>query len=453
MIYLLLIVFIVMLFLTYKKFDEDIIAPPVVLVAGYTFSIICASVNVKNWGIDLHINTFFVLLYGTLLFIVTGYLVKKYIQGNNTCNCTNNFVNIEVNQKYLYGYIVFQILVIIIWVWNIYIVTDSLGNFESFSERMLSFRKWNSYSTSWINNYFYVFINQFSQISSLSPYLFLYIIISQYVGNKTKNITLLVTSVIISLIQILLTGGRLNIIALVLSSCLYYCIFYYKYNKKLFILNKALIIKFLIIFFMGSIGFYYSKVIVGRGSADISLSNVIPYLTMYVGGPIQLLDMFLQKPIEESYIWGKEVFSTLNFQLIRFGILNIEPYIIHLEFRTATTGAFLGNIYTAYRSYIYDFGFWGLTIFPIIFSIVANGLYYNIIFKKNSNLIDLKLLFYSLIFWSIGFDFVRCFFFTTIVSFITIKYFIFLILITCIFVKEFSVKNLIRDTMFKRILK
>ena len=58
MIFLLLIVFIVMLFLTYKKFDEDIIAPPVVLVAGYTFSIICASVNVKNWGIDLHINTF-----------------------------------------------------------------------------------------------------------------------------------------------------------------------------------------------------------------------------------------------------------------------------------------------------------------------------------------------------------------------------------------------------------
>lgn len=444
MIYLLLITFLALLFLTYKKFDNDIIAPSVVLVAGYTFSIICASVNVENWGIDLHLNTFCVLLYGTLLFVLTGYLVKMYFQKNNDESFTNNLVKIDINYKYLYLYIAFQILVMVIWVWNIYAITDSLGVFNSFSERMVAFRQWNSYGTSWLNNYFYIFINQFNQISSLSPYLFLYIIIKNFFANKTNNIILLIISVILSLTQILLTGGRLNIISLLLSSCVYYCVFYYKYNAIRFLLNKNLILKFLIVFVVGSLGFYYSKAIVGRGTSDISLSNIVPYLTMYVGGPIQLLDMFLQNPIEQSNIFGKEVFSTLNFQLIRFGILDIEPYIIHLEFRTATTGAFLGNIYTAYRSYIYDFGFIGLTILPVIFSSIVNYLYYKIVYSNKSNEISFLLLFYSLIFWSIFFDFVRCFFFAAICSFVTVKQFIILLILTSIFVKDFCIKDLIK---------
>lgn len=444
MIYLLLITFLLILFLTYKKFDNDIIAPPVVLVTGYTFSIICASVNVEKWGINLHFNTFFVLVYGTLLFIFTGYFVKKYIKKSNNGTFKNNLVNIEVNYKYLYVYIVFQIVVMILWCWNICTVTDSLGNFNSFSERMVAFRKWSSYSTSWLNNYVYIFINQFNQISSLSPYLFTYILIKKYFISENNNILPLAISILLSLIQILLTGGRLAVINLLLSCCFYYCIFYYKNKGFLFRLNKTLMLKLFIIFIVGALGFYYTKVIVGRGASDISISNIIPYLTMYVGGPIQLLDMFLHDSIEHSNIFGKEVFSTLNFQLIRLGILDIKPYIIHLEFRTATTGAFLGNIYTAYRSYIYDFGFIGLTILPVIFSAIVNFFYYRILLYSDNKIIDFSILFYSLMFGTIFFDFVRCFFFSSFCSLVTIKKFIFLIILAGIFVKGISIKDLIK---------
>lgn len=231
MIYLLLIVFLIMLYLTFKKFDKDIIAPPVVLVAGYTLSIVCAAVNVKNWGIDLHLNTFFVLVYGTLLFVITGYIVKKWMEKKYTCYEVNNhqkLMPISIKTKYLYVYIVFQILVMIIWVWNIYSITNSLGYYENFAERMVTFRKWNSYGIDWINNYFYVFLNQFNQISMISPYLFLYIIVYNYFVNKNlHNSTFLFISIILSIMQIFLTGGRLNVIALFLSCCLYYFLFYY----------------------------------------------------------------------------------------------------------------------------------------------------------------------------------------------------------------------------------
>lgn len=443
MIYLLLITFLLMLFLTYKKFDNDIIAPPVVLVTGYTFSIICASVNVEKWGINLHFNTFFVLVYGTLLFIFTGYFVKKYIQKSNNGTFKNNLVNIEVNYKYLYVYIVFQIVVMILWCWNICTVTDSLGNFNSFSERMVAFRKWSSYSTSWLNNYVYIFINQFNQISSLSPYIIIYFIINEYILNKKVN-NLLFFSVSLSILQIFLTGARGGVVYLVFISLLYYCVLYKFHYNQFFNIDKKLILKFIILFFVGSISFYYIKALVGRGAGDIKIENIIPYLTMYAGGSIQLLDMFLQNPIEVSNIWGKEVFSTLNFQLIRLGILDIQPYISHLEFRTASTGVFLGNVYTAYRSYIYDFGFMGLTILPVIFSFIVNFLYYNIILKFNDNSINLKLLFYALVFPSIFFDFARCIFYSQKFSFVTVKQFIILLILTSIFVKGVSIKDLIK---------
>ncbi len=443
MIYLLLIVFFIMLYLTFKKFDKDIIAPPVVLVAGYTLSIACATVNVKNWGIDLHLNTFFVLVYGTLLFVITGYIVKKWMEKRASYQSAiqHQFNTININRKYLCVYIGFQILVMLVWVWNIYNVTNSLGNYNSFSERMIAFREWNSYGTDWISNYFYVFLNQFNQISTISPYLFLYIIVYNYFTNK-KKYSILWVSIIISIIQMLLTGGRGNVVNLVFVLGLYYAIFYFFFNKSHVIIDKKIIIEFVLVGIIGALLFYYIKGAVGRGTEDIDLKNLIPYITMYAGGSIQLLDMFLQDPIDASNILGKEVFYGLNFQLIRIGILDIEPYITHLEFRVATTGAFLGNVYTAYRSYIYDFGFIGLTVLPVIFSIIVNFLYYNIIYKYANYNVDFKLLFYSLVFPAIFFDFARCIFYTSICTFTTIKQFMFLIILTAIFVKNFRIRDL-----------
>lgn len=446
MIYLLLIVFLSMLYLTFEKFDKDIVAPPVVLVAGYTLSIACATVNVKNWAIDLHVNTFFVLVYGTLLFVVTGYIVKKWMEKKYTClevNIKQKLTPISINTKYLYVYIAFQILVMLIWIWNIYSVTDSLGNYESFSERMVAFREWSSYGTDWINNYLYVIINQFNQISTNSPYLFLYIIVYNYFVNKNLNdTTFLFISIILSIIEMLLTGGRGIVVYLVFSFGLYYVSFYFFFYKSHIMIDRKKILEICLIGIIGALLFYYIKGAVGRGTEDIDVKNLIPYITMYAGGSIQLLDMFLQDPIDVSNIWGKEVFYGLNSQLIRMEILDIEPYIPHLEFRIATTGASLGNVYTAYRSYIYDFGFIGLTVLPVIFSTIVNSLYYNVLYKSNNCIINYKLLFYSLVFPAIFFDFARCIFYSSICSFTTIKQFIFLVILTGIFVRDFRIKDL-----------
>ena len=80
------------------------------------------------------------------------------------------------------------------------------------------------------------------------------------------------------------------------------------------------------------------------------------------GGPIPLLDDFLKSPPPPSEVLVK----SFSFRLNRFigGVFDRKDliYISHKEFRYASTGYSLGNVYTAFRSYIYDFWIFGVHI-------------------------------------------------------------------------------------------
>lgn len=243
------------------------------------------------------------------------------------------------------------------------------------------------------------------------------------------------------IIQMLLGGGRLGIVQLVMYSIMLFILLSKKLRNINYNINFRMLVYGVFSVVVGGILFYYAKAIVGRGAADLSISKIFGYITMYVGGPIQLLDVFLFNPLESSNIWGKETFYTINTQLTRLGVLDIEPYIIHLEFRNATTGAFLGNIYTAYRSYIYDFGFWGLSILPIIFAVCVCSLYYKIVYDRTLARYSLWTLLWIIVFPVIFFDFVRCFFFANIVSFGTLKKMLMLIFLSYIFIKDFDLRR------------
>ena len=442
MIYFLFLCFLALLYFVYLKFDKDIIAPPFVLVGGYALSILCAIANIDRWGIELHYNTVGVLLYGTLLFIVPSYFIKKFLENKRKINNDNNevtniFTGIELNFSYLKIYCFFQLLLLFIWLGMIYYIVSGIQSINSYSEMMTVFRIWSTNQTEWVNNYLFVFLNQFAQITNCSAYLFMYIFIFNTFSHEYRYNKILIISIILSIVQILLGGGRMGMLAIMFAGIMLYMVFYYQKFNKHFEINKKVICILLMSIVCGAILFTLSLAI-ARGGV-ISINGFLPYITFYIGGAIQGLDMFLQNPPFPSDIWGKETFWGLNFQLARFGILDLEPYRVHLEFRTAVTGARIGNIYTAYRSYIYDFGYWGLTILPVLFSSIISYWYYNASLKLKK--INLSLLFYSLIFYTLFFDFVRCFFFSFF-SLSLFKQFFILLLLSLIFIKEFKIPNL-----------
>ncbi|MDY3869599.1 MAG: oligosaccharide repeat unit polymerase, partial [Pyramidobacter sp.] len=262
LIYLLFAVFVFLFVFTYKIFGKEIIAPSVVYVAGYVLCISGAVCNVKNWGIDLHWETVGVFIYGALLFVATGYWVRgRMLSSNAELQTEKSFGElIECNQKYVTYFIIFQLLIIFGWIGLICYTTSSLGDFDSFSERMIAFRKWSSYSTAWLSSIEFNIFNQLVQISVNSVYLSMYVFVNNLICSKGKVVNkLLLIITILSLVQQLLTGGRLGIIGAALTFVAYCFIFYQKIYNRPYVLSVKQFIALGFLLAVGAFSFYLSK--------------------------------------------------------------------------------------------------------------------------------------------------------------------------------------------------
>ena len=412
LIYMLSFAFFLMLFLTYVLLDKDITAPAFVYVLGYFISSFATVLNASYWNVQLHWETFFVMLYGTGMFCITSFLVQQYYKKRYYGVVDNVYVEpLEYNKIYLKIFCVFQLVVIFIWLWYLRQFFISIGQIGNISKAMEEFRRWSSYSTAANNDALYMFLSRILGNVIISAYVLSTVTVYNYViKGSLKGEMFPIISVFFTIILMLLQGGRGGAVWLVLNVVMLYFLFNYKIKGKKQEINISLLSKMSFSIIVGSIVFYLLKIVVGRGNIDFSLDAMIKYLSFYVGGQTQLMDMFIVKPIEQSVIWGKETFAILNGELIKFGLLDAQPYIWHLEFRYAENGILLGNSYPSYRSYLYDFGYLGLTTLPIIFAFIINTLYYRYYYEK-SHEISLSLLFYVAVFYSVFLTFRKVSFF------------------------------------------
>jgi oligosaccharide repeat unit polymerase len=103
--------------------------------------------------------------------------------------------------------------------------------------------------------------------------------------------------------------------------------------------------------------------------------NLFDYLAKYSGAQIKNLDIFLQEQTSnKSVIWGKNSFYTLIQWLGPYIGITDNNYNLDLPFR-AVNGYGLGNVYTTFYAYIYDFGYNGMLILVGIMAVVSQYFY------------------------------------------------------------------------------
>ena len=156
--------------------------------------------------------------------------------------------------------------------------------------------------------------------------------------------------------------------------------------------------------------FFLTKSFVGRAGQNNTL-NIMDYCAYYTGTQYICLDEYFQNPPIASNIWGKETFYNLISFLIRYNLINIPPYIGHLEFRPVG-GGFTNNVYTSLRLYHYDFGWIGM-LFLHSLSVIILSVFYEYTKKKRSNL---SILIFALMYYTIVMSFFFERFYTNIFS-------------------------------------
>lgn len=408
LIYILLVFFVILLITTYFLFKKDIIHPAVIFNFMFLISVACAIYNIDRWKIELHSNTFFILVFMALEFFIISYIIYKYYQNKikTKSNSTDKLStmkskNIDTKIWKLLIVIAFDIIYIMGIIYFVQNIASKFGVFESYSDALNIFKA----------NTVYKANAKFPRIITLSnkfvisfAYIYLFIAIYNFIyleENKKKKVVRLLVYLmpaILYAISLLLQSSRGSILRLMLAGLIIFIILWYKKNNFKVIIKLKYI---LMLFASGCVvlfSFYSVSSLIGRDTLN---NSMLEYITMYGGGSIQLFDIYLQNPAKKSEVIGSETFwGTYRF-LDDYNIIDLkEKPTGSLEWRKSNNYS-IGNVYTAYRRWIQDFGLVGcaivLALICIFYNVYYNKLkYYN---KGNSNLFNIALIFYAYLYY------------------------------------------------------
>ena len=376
MIYVLLICLCILLIASFILNKKDIISPSVTFCASFCFSTIWTAIYAKKWKLGLHSNTFFVIFGGVFEFVIISFLIQCWFRCFYKKNDTIKEVEIKKIKIGTLKKIFFLIFCIFTFLYTIYaIVKITNGNFGNIGDALDKYNSMLKFSQEPV--VLPKLLNLFRYSIKGAGYWFIYVIINNYLVDKKIDF-LSIFIVIMSMTCEFATGSRGGAMNMGLSII---AIFFMLNNKKNNF-RKSINIKTIIcIIAVGSISLYTFQTVgtlLGRkasSSSSVVAMKKTDYLAVYCGAEIKNLDMFLQEDYNKNNeIWGSQTFiSLIRWLGPKFGIENYY-YQLDLPFRRIN-GFSLGNVYTTFYPYIYDFGYTGEICLVGLMSMIAQYMY------------------------------------------------------------------------------
>ena len=399
MVYLLLVIFIIIFIISYTKF-KDFLHPAVLICISFIFASICACYNVKYFGSDLRFLTMILLTINVVSFVLGGVIAKmikarQAFQSNE--QVSEDFNPIYISSLIIIVFIVMQIVIIIICT---SIFLDTIGGFNGFralSQQMAYYRQLSLFQNDADARLPSIF-NHLRKVSLAIALVNTYVCLNNRNISSKKQIiqeyycnSIWLLSSIIYLPLCIMLGGRMEAFFY-----LFACFSIFGMLKTHYWGIKSLKITHLILFSIVFIILFYTlNDLMGRSTSR----NIIDNITFYFGGGIKAFDDYIQEPIPQSHIWGKETFYAIIRQLDRFGIINAN-YSVALEFRYFHGGS-LGNVYTNARRLYHDFGISGIILLQTLFGFIMS-LFYSIVHNRIiNNRVSISCIFYCIISHSI----------------------------------------------------
>ena len=405
MLYVLLILLGLLVLISFYLFGNDIMAPSFIICVCFFASTVACIINSYYWKTAIDGTTIIVIIGGCLVFILVGIICKWFYTQKYGKKYLDQKCNISCIKIKKWKIILILFLYFILIVSQIRFVNEiaelSASKLVSWGNKMEYYRNVISYDSSNLHIKIPSYISFLNKILTIIAYVFLYINVNNFLASDDekfiKKISVMnITPVISYIVFNMVAASRGCLIQLFISAIVLFHLLYHKkngWNKKydLFFIFKIILLVFLLLFI-----FVKLRDIVGRNYSETA-KNPIYYICCYFGGSIHLLNDFILEPIIKSDIFGKETF----YSIIRFlgQRMNISEWVYppHLEFRYSN-GFNVGNVYTAFRKYIYDFGYAGVIWCTSLVSFIYNIIYYRIIYgKKKELIVDYSVLFFAYI--------------------------------------------------------
>lgn len=338
-------------------FRGDALAPPCVTCATFTVSALFCIGGMRVWGGALHGRTIGVIAAGLLVYIVVSRLALdsrttaggpwRAVQQSQPPAMTA----IPVSGTAVWVFLLFALLVVALYVREVRQIAAVYAPPGSWSETMQIYREVSSIRRFSWSAQVSLLLGWALQYILMAGHVFLYIAINNYLAGRGRYRRLVLLVVVIAALS-LLRAERSNLVRYAISALVFWDVLQQKKTGAHRPLRMRLLARWLLYFGAILAVFVVSRSLVGR----ITQTDPFTYLCVYVGGPIQLLDLFLQQP-STALTWGRETFS--GFLEFFYKYLQ-QPQFHPIAYpHQSSNGIGLGNAYTVFRPFIQDFGFAG----------------------------------------------------------------------------------------------
>lgn len=423
--YILAISLIGLLIVCFYSYKQEVVSPVVAFVAPFSLATIDLIYNIDKWKVDLRWNTYWVIVGGTSTFLITCWLLKnisgtirKY-RSKMLQNCVYDDKNVEIKSviipklNYLF-FAVLQAVTFLLCLKAVIVISRRYGVSGNVSALIAGYKNLKSFTTEdislgMIKNILYDFCYA-------SGYVWFYIVAKNYVASKTVEKWAVINSMLSVAIS-LEKGSRGGAVALICSGTAMFILFWQQNSRKGRLSFKQIVgVIFIAVLVVGI--FQKTGELLGR----VSSADFEGYIAVYLSAPIRNLDYFLRRKISVPNIFGKMSFARMINYL--GGKLKINSWIYKLDLPPLyANGYVVGNVYTTFYSYIYDFGYCGVPVMMFIMGLISQTLY-NKAKKplKSRHQINIWVILYAYIFYMLAFSFFSNKFYEGIVSIQFFKY-------------------------------
>ncbi len=442
--FILTIITVVILYFSFSICGKDLMHPVVVFNLFFLISEFTCIIFSHEYEIALHYKTVLTLILGELtFFFISALSYSNKISSKNNFHDEVSITKIEIRKCFVIGLIICQIISIfsfIVYIRMIYL--KYVGSVGSLGSMINLYDQANKFFSKELAKVPIPIAYRLSNPIGISGgHIMLYVLVNNWISTHKIDLYHLV-SVILLIIIYVLNGSRTPIFRLItIALILFYVLYFKKRSKKIdtrFYYRLAMISLVTVGVLLGML------FITGRLSND-SKYKLTDFLFVYIGAPIVNLDNWLANPviIETSFIPGSHtfshVFSTLGdiFNIDEFHTRNI------LLFQNSDNGKFLGNVYTMYYPYVYDFGILGVVPLTAVVALFYSVLYDRMFAKKICSCkVSFRLFFYSYLFNDLMMSIFSARFYETIFNKGVIKIFIISYILIKVFIEgKFPVSN------------
>lgn len=356
---------------------SDYLNPAVIVPLMFVLCTAAAIYNNAFHGTEVSFGAACLLLFVTLAMSLSSFLAYRLVVGE--AGGTRDWVQaprvIRLPMWLVIVSIAFCVAATLVYYRDLTQSMSSMGLSGDWNQMMNSYRFASSFreleegeGASGLANFLY-------KIMTALAFLFAYIgivNISVDSGNRVRHVILFAPA-LICCICIVFTGGRMGMIRLAAGCLLIAWVVLNARGGWRFRLKLSSVLKVVLLIIAASVAFWAVGSAVGRQISE----GPLDYITSYIGYSMVLFSDFLTNPGASStdLFGGETLVGIYNFLGSRLGIDDFI-YTYHMEWRYIGDLS-LGNVYTAYRYWLHDFGIFGMFAVAALY-----GVFYGIFYAK-----------------------------------------------------------------------